>query len=529
MADSKKRSAPVDHLQKVAEARKRAEEARKRVENANAKAIPTPPPPAPAGNGSNGPNGTTGSPAPPAPSKPMSRLEEIKARVAAAQAKTVTPAASATPPQRAPPTRPPPPPSAPPPVVEERIRTELGNSSRGGLTVGIHPSLLGDSRLGDGKKDGKSKDKREKKVESDNPYFAEEKWSGRRSRALNFTHNMRDRPAMTAANDLRRKAHMEEIKKRIEQTSIAADLGDGSESQAFVVPMPPDVEFWDESFQAGIDDNEIITRLVVHPIFIDPPQDKFTSGKPQAMHLTTKEQKKMRRIRRAEEHKEEQAKIRLGLVPTPAPKIKHTNVMRVYGEMAVQDPTAVEAMVNKQIQDRKTTHEEANAARQLSKEEKAEKIKKKSEENAALGLFLSVYKIDLTKEQLLGKHRFKIDKNAKDWHDITGVVIVAPKFSIVIVEAGVKATKEYEKLLTRRMKWQLILQGNGEILQSAAESTEEDYTCTLLHKGQIKARKFKKWGSFREVDTETQGRDVLSRAKLETFWTQAKAMPSQSS
>lgn len=322
---------------------------------------------------------------------------------------------------------------------------------------------------------------------------------------------------------------MEEIKKRIEQTSIKADLGDGSESQAFVVPMPPDVEFWDEGFQAGIDDNEIITRLVVHPIFIEPPQEKFTSAKPMTMHLTTKEQKKMRRIRRAEEHKEEQAKIRLGLVPTPAPKIKHTNVMRVYGEMAVQDPTAVEAMVNKQIQDRKTTHEEANAARQLSKEEKAEKIKKKSEENAALGLFLSVYKIDLAKEQLLGKHRFKIDKNAKDWHDITGVVIVAPKFSIVIVEAGVKATKEYEKLLTKRMKWQLILQGNGEILQSAAESTEEDHTCKLLHKGQIKGRKFKKWGSFREVETETQGRDVLSRAKLETFWTQAKAMSAESS
>ncbi|KAE9968792.1 hypothetical protein BLS_005655 [Venturia inaequalis] len=523
MADSKKRSAPVDYKQKVAEARQRAEEARKRVLEANSTPRPPPPPPPPQAV-----NGANGSPAPPAPSKPMSRLEEIKARVAAAQAKTVTPAASVAPPQRAPPPRPPPPPAAPP-VAEERIRTELGNISRGGLTVGIHPSLLGDARLGDGKKDGKSKDKNEKKVESDNPYFAEEKWSGRRSRALNFTHNMRDRPAMTAANDMRRKAHMEEIKKRIEQTSIAADLGDGSESQAFVVPMPPDVEFWDESFQAGIDNNEIITRLVVHPIFIDPPQDKFTSGKPMAMHLTTKEQKKMRRIRRAEEHKEEQAKIRLGLVPTPAPKIKHTNVMRVYGEMAVQDPTAVEAMVNKQIQDRKTTHEEANAARQLSKEEKAEKIQKKSEENAALGLFLSVYKIDLTKEQLLGKHRFKIDKNAKDWHDITGVVIVAPKFSIVIVEAGIKATKEYEKLLTRRMKWQLILQGNGEILQSTAEGNEEDHTCTLLHKGQIKARKFKKWGSFREVDTETQGRDVLSRAKLETFWTQAKSMISQSS
>lgn len=324
---------------------------------------------------------------------------------------------------------------------------------------------------------------------------------------------------------MRRKAALELMKLRIQSSANKAGLEDGAETQAFVVEMPPDVEFWDEGLQAGIDSNEIISRLVVHPILIEPPQDKFTSAKPMTMYLTTKEQKKMRRIRRAEEHKEEQAKIRLGLVPTPAPKIKHTNVMRVYGEMAVQDPTAVEAMVNKQIQDRKTTHEEANAARQLTKEQKAEKIKKKSEENAALGLYLSVFKIALTKEQLLGKHRYKIDKNAKDWHDITGFVIVAPKFSIVVVEAGAKATKEYAKLLTKRTKWQLILQGNGEILQNATESNEvlEDNTCKLLHQGQIKARKFKKWGSFREVESETQGRDVLSRVKLETFWTQAKA------
>jgi len=103
---------------------------------------------------------------------------------------------------------------------------------------------------------------------------------------------------------------------------------------------------------------------------------------------------------------------------------------------------------------------------------------------------------------------------------------VAPKFSICVVEAGAKATKEYTKLLTRRTKWQLILQGNGEILQNTTEGAEpvEDNTCTLLHQGQIKDRKFKKWGSFREVESETQARDVLARVKLETFWTMAKSM-----
>jgi U4/U6 small nuclear ribonucleoprotein PRP3 len=196
------------------------------------------------------------------------------------------------------------------------------------------------------------------------------------------------------------------MKKRIQAQASRAGLDDSAEAQAFAVPMPPDVEFWDEGLQGDLDNNELISRLIVHPILIEPPQDKFTSSKPHVMYLTRKEQRKMRRIRRAEEHKEEQAKIRLGLVPTPAPKIKHSNVMRVYGEMAVKDPTAVEAMVNKQVAERKQTHEEANTSRQLTKEEKAEKIKQKAQENAALGLNLVVLRIALGKDKLLGKHRY---------------------------------------------------------------------------------------------------------------------------
>lgn len=206
MSDSKKRPAPVDIAQQVAEARRRAQainEARQRALAIAGKTNGTPTPPPPAENGVNG-----ASPTPAPPSAAMSRLDAIKARVAAAAAKTATPApaSSATPPPRAPSSRPAPPPSSAYGGLglEERPRTELSAGSRGGLSVGIHPSLLGDAQ-DKGKKDWKAKGKgrEEGKAESTNPYLSEEKSSGGRARrTLNFTHNMHERPAMQAANEV---------------------------------------------------------------------------------------------------------------------------------------------------------------------------------------------------------------------------------------------------------------------------------------------------------------------------------------
>jgi len=68
-----------------------------------------------------------------------------------------------------------------------------------------------------------------------------------------------------------------------------------------------------------------------------------------AVMLTAKERKKMRRQNRAETLKEEQEKIRLGLIPPPEPKVKISNLMRVLGSEAVQDPTKVEEYVRNQM------------------------------------------------------------------------------------------------------------------------------------------------------------------------------------
>lgn len=51
--------------------------------------------------------------------------------------------------------------------------------------------------------------------------------------------------------------------------------------------------------------------------------------------------KRLRRMNRREAQREEQEKIRLGLIPTPEPKIRMANLMRVLGTEAIQDPTWV--------------------------------------------------------------------------------------------------------------------------------------------------------------------------------------------
>lgn len=517
MATPAKRPAPLDIAQLRAEAQRRAEEAKAkfaaiRSANGSSTTTQTPPPPPPATENVSKPKS--------AAETAREKVEAMRARVAAATAK----AKGDDIPNRPPP---PPVPEAPSynafrePPMEER---GTGPSGRGGLAIGIHPALLGEQKYDKKKSWNKGGKEIRKEPEKVNPYLAEVGSGGRAKRELKFTHNMHARPAMQAANEMRRKQALENMKKRIQQQAAKAGLDESTEIQVFAVPMPPEVEFWDEAFETGIENNEAITKLVVHPILIEPPQEKFITLKSSGLKLTKKEQKKMRRIRRAEEHREEQAKIRLGLVPTPAPKIKHSNVMRVYGELAVKDPTAVEAMVNKQVKERLDTHLAANEERKLTKEERREKIAQKAKENAAMGLNMCVFKIALGKDKLLGKHRYKIDMNAKQMLDVTGLVIVAPSVALCLIEGGEHSTHKYKHLMLNRIQWQNILKGEN----GGQEEDEDgkDTTCTLLWQGQIRDRKFKKWGSLREVESDSQAKDVLTKAKMENFWTLAKSTDS---
>ncbi|KAG6042046.1 hypothetical protein E4U41_006723 [Claviceps citrina] len=187
------------------------------------------------------------------------------------------------------------------------------------------------------------------KYESPNPYVDEkipaQSGGSRQREPRRLVFNQKGK-YIQQANALRRQAALEAMKKRIAaQTRKAGINEDLDVEKNFVTEVPPDIEWWDEGMVDGtsyevIEDanklklqghESIITEYIQHPVALLPPQDRHIP-KAKAMFLTSKEQAKIRRQRRMAELKEMQAKIRLGLVPAPPPKVKKGNLMRVLGD-----------------------------------------------------------------------------------------------------------------------------------------------------------------------------------------------------
>ena len=344
---------------------------------------------------------------------------------------------------------------------------EEGNlSGRGGLGIGLHPALMEDSSARSTTTRGRSGKQKEPEKAKVNPYLAQEgpdqqgqqddggfdpglqKQRERRSRGMVFNQKGK---FIAQAEALRQQERLEQMQQEMMQEQRKKAIEEATE-RSFLVPEPPAIEWWDEGLVNGgeygnLDEPgklnfEVITGYVQHPVLLEPPQERnMPAIKP--MYLTKKEQAKLRRQRRMEDHKEEQAKIRLGLVPPPPPKVKKSNLMRVLGQEAVKDPTAVEARVNKEIAQRHADHEQANEERQLTKEQRAEKLAAQQEADAAKGVRVCIFRVE---NLSYGKHRYQIDINAKQ-NALTGIVILNPKLNLVIVEGGNHSVKAYKKLM----------------------------------------------------------------------------------
>ena len=513
----------------------------------------------------------------------QSRIAQMKARVAAATAKS---SAAATGQQRV---------SSPLPNYQTPMYEDTLTKARGGLDVGLHPALMADA--------GASSDFRSSKAQNlssvaskfpttmanrrappspksplgkkldlsvpsleetrQNPYFDASLGAqtamprGHKSRQLLFNQKGK---YIAQATALRRQAALEAMKKRIAESSRKAGIDEElSTEKAFLVSAPPEIEWWDEGLLTGSSydssdlkldtEDSIITLYIQHPVPLDPPQEKHLPP-PKPMFLTSKETAKIRRQRRAADLKEQQAKIRLGLEPAPPPKVKKNNLMRVLGNEAVKDPTAVEARVNREIAERAQKHMETNESRKLSKEERHEKLATQQQKDQALGVFCTVYKIDNLAN---GRHRFKISKNAEQ-HALTGICIQSPKFCLVVVEGGFHSISAYKKLMLHRIDWtenspslpEPVREGNKlatEKLNNAAKDRQSSTTpsflkpedeagnlkdlsenhCVLVWEGEQKQRAFRKWGS-RVCESDKEAVEALARSKMESLWGLAKSL-----
>ncbi|EEB06590.1 U4/U6 X U5 tri-snRNP complex subunit Prp3 [Schizosaccharomyces japonicus yFS275] len=439
---------------------------------------------------------------------------------------------------------------------------------KGGLNVGIHPALL-DTNLGlSSTKGSRGESKKEsastitteksKKVPSnqttrhglvleapptrvDDGFFdprAQVVKRTRRSRQLQFTEHGKH---IQEAEALRRRARLEELKKKIELQSKKTGLAKGLTvaEKATQQEEPPLVEWWDLSFlsentayetaiEGGYENiSHTINDLIQIPIPIKREVAEGTTKK--AIYLTKKEQKKIRRQTRAEARKEKQDRQLLGLEPPEPPKVKLSNLMKVLGNEAIKDPTKVEAQVRRQIEERRLKHEQQNEERKLTDEERAEKAARKLEEDAARGLYSLVFRIDYLAHR---PHRLKIDLNAKQL-GLTGICLLHPDLNLVVVEGGLKAVKKFKKLMLDRINWtdtsrNSILAQNHKLV--GADGKELDYNqnkCILLWEGQIGNRLFKFW-SFRTSHSDAEAVEILKeRGNAEHYWNLAQSWVSE--
>lgn len=324
------------------------------------------------------------------------------------------------------------------------------------------------------------------------------------------------------AQRLRTKAQLEKLQEEIAQAAKKTGISSATKL-ALIVPRKeykegdvPDIEWWDsyilqsDNYDKYNEESKLegVTNLVEHPIQMKSPCD---SSQPVfiPLYLTKKERKKLRRQNRREAWKEKQEKIRLGLEPPPEPKVRMSNLMRVLGNQAVQDPTKVEAHVREQMAKRQKAHEEANAARKLTAEQKREKKIKKLKEDTSTGVYVALYRVFNLSNPA---KKFKVEMNAKQLF-MTGCVLLYRNINIVVVEGGPNQQKKFKRLMLHRIKW-----NEETATKDGTEQGEKiENRCILVWEGTVTQRNFGDI-TFKLCPTETFAREFFKKRGVEHYW-----------
>uniref|UniRef100_A0A3Q2ZDV0 U4/U6 small nuclear ribonucleoprotein Prp3 n=1 Tax=Kryptolebias marmoratus TaxID=37003 RepID=A0A3Q2ZDV0_KRYMA len=320
------------------------------------------------------------------------------------------------------------------------------------------------------------------------------------------------------AQRVRTKAQLERLQNEIAQAAKKTGI-QASTKLALIAPKKeieegevPSIEWWDSFILPSNIFEEFdlfgVTNLVEHPAQMSPPVD---TDKPVTLgvYLTKKEQKKLRRQTRREGQKEVQEKVRLGLMPPPEPKVRISNLMRVLGTEAVQDPTKVESFVRDRMFKRQKIHEEANAARKLTAEQRKEKKVKKLKEDLTDGVHIAVYRIRYLQNPA---KKFKVEANANQLY-LTGTVVLHKDVNLVVVEGGPKSQKKFKKLMLHRIKWE----EHNSKRDDGDDDAKRNNKCWLIWEGTAKERSFGEM-KFKQCPTENMAREHFRKHGTEHYW-----------
>jgi U4/U6 small nuclear ribonucleoprotein PRP3 len=227
------------------------------------------------------------------------------------------------------------------------------------------------------------------------------------------------------------------------------------------------------------------------------------------MYLTKKERKKLRRVAREEKEQTKRDMQMMGLAPAAEPKFKLSNFMKILGDTALANPTAVEKKVLEKVKQRQLSHEIRNLSNKLVGRDLTEKKlrKFKTEKGSTCvsaasgnsladvdgeGCHVAVFRVGSLASN---KHRYQLDISANQFclagialtpaapelspgADGAGVTLPAPVpvgSSLVVVEGGAKGITKFTRLLTVRMDWNILPQEKAsDSAAAAAAAAAED-------------------------------------------------------
>ncbi|NWS64644.1 PRPF3 protein, partial [Chunga burmeisteri] len=323
------------------------------------------------------------------------------------------------------------------------------------------------------------------------------------------------------AQRLRTKAQLEKLQAEISQAARKTGIHT-STKLALITPKKelkegevPEIEWWDSyiipnglDLKGGTsskrDEYFGITNLVEHPAQLSPPGTApFMSLQACLVFLcftiTTN--------RCPTEASHSSSPVSLA--------VRISNLMRVLGTEAVQDPTKVEAHVRAQMAKRQKAHEEANAARKLTAEQRKAKKVKKLKEDVSQGVHIAVYRVRNLSNPA---KKFKIEANAGQLY-LTGVVVLHKDVNVVVVEGGPKAQKKFKRLMLHRIKWdeQTSNTKGEDDDESDEESVKKTNKCSLVWEGTAKDRSFGEM-KFKQCPTENMAREHFKKHGAEHYW-----------
>ncbi|KAF8079963.1 hypothetical protein N665_0988s0008 [Sinapis alba] len=194
-----------------------------------------------------------------------------------------------------------------------------------------------------------------------------------------------------------------------------------------------------------------------------------------------------------------------------------SNLMKVLGSEATQDPTKLEKEIRTAAAEREQAHTDRNAARKLTPAEKREKKERKLfDDPTTIETIVSVYKINKLSHP---KTRFKVEMNARE-NRLTGCSVMTEGMSVVVVEGKSKAIKRYGKLMLRRINWEEAVkkgEKEGEEEDEDEEENDGNNKCWLVWQGSVAKPSFHRF-LVQECLTESAAKKVFTDAGVGHYW-----------